>query len=151
MTLLTRTILVAVLVLQVACGTLLYPERRNQKPTGRVDPGVVVMDAAWLLVFIVPGIVALAVDFASGAIYLPQGQKHFLESRSGGNWPVLALEPGTRLEIRAPQDPLNGIVWQFELRQANSEVVTSWTWEAGSGFEIEVPLSLVGHLPLLIG
>ena len=53
-----------------SCGTILYPERRGQ-PRGPVDPGVVVLDAIGLLFFLIPGIIAFAVDFSTGAIYLP--------------------------------------------------------------------------------
>ncbi len=56
-----------------ACGTLLYPERRGQK-TGRIDAGVAILDGIGLLFFIIPGVVAFAVDFATGAIFLPSGQ-----------------------------------------------------------------------------
>ncbi len=56
------------------CGTLIYPERRGQK-TGTVDVGITVLDALWLFVFIIPGLVAFAVDFSTGAIYLPAGKK----------------------------------------------------------------------------
>jgi len=60
-----------VLITQLyGCGTILYPERRGQR-TGTVDVGITVMDALWLLVFIIPGLVAFAVDFSTGAIYLP--------------------------------------------------------------------------------
>lgn len=52
------------------CGTLLYPERRGQPP-GRIDVGVVALDAIGMLFFFVPGVIAFAVDFATGAIYLP--------------------------------------------------------------------------------
>jgi hypothetical protein len=52
------------------CGLLLYPERRGQ-PAGRLDWGVVLLDGLGLLLFLVPGVVAFAVDFATGAIYLP--------------------------------------------------------------------------------
>ncbi len=51
-------------------GTLLYPERRGHY-CGRIDPGVAIMDGVGLIFFVVPGIIALAVDFGTGAIYLP--------------------------------------------------------------------------------
>ena len=54
-----------------SCGTLLYPERRGQT-SGRIDPGVAVMDGVLLVFFIVPGVLAYAVDFSTGAIYLPE-------------------------------------------------------------------------------
>lgn len=54
----------------VSCGTILYPERRGQ-PRGIIDPGVLLLDAVGLVFFIVPGLVAFAVDFSTGAIYYP--------------------------------------------------------------------------------
>lgn len=53
-----------------ACGYLIFPERAGQ-PTGRLDLAVVGLDAAGLLFGVVPGVVAFAVDFATGCIYLP--------------------------------------------------------------------------------
>ena len=53
-----------------ACGTLLYPERKGQTD-GRIDPGVAAMNGVGLLLFIIPGLVAFAVDFHNGTIYLP--------------------------------------------------------------------------------
>lgn len=55
-----------------SCGTVLYPERRGQ-PAGRLDIAVVALDGIGLLLFLVPGVIAFAVDFATGAIYLPPG------------------------------------------------------------------------------
>jgi hypothetical protein len=52
------------------CGTIFYPERRGQ-PAGRLDWKVVAFDAIGLVLFFVPGVIAFAVDFATGAIYLP--------------------------------------------------------------------------------
>lgn len=54
----------------VGCGTVLYPARRGQ-PAGRLDWGVVALDAVGLLFFFVPGVIAFAVDFNNGTIYLP--------------------------------------------------------------------------------
>ena len=62
--------LIAVLCQSLGCGLLLHPERRGQ-PRGRIDPGVAILDGLGLLLFFVPGVVAFAVDFATGAIYLP--------------------------------------------------------------------------------
>ncbi|WP_370335265.1 polyribonucleotide nucleotidyltransferase [Parvularcula marina] len=53
-----------------ACGSILYPERRGQQ-SGRIDAGVAVLDGIGLLLFLIPGIIAYAVDFHTGAIYLP--------------------------------------------------------------------------------
>ena len=56
----------------VACGTVLYPERKGQT-SGHLDPGVVILDGIGLLFFLIPGVIAFAVDFSNGTIYLPGG------------------------------------------------------------------------------
>lgn len=56
-----------------ACGTLFYPDRRGQI-SGQIDPVVAGMDAIGVLFFVLPGLIAFAIDFASGAIYMPQGR-----------------------------------------------------------------------------
>jgi hypothetical protein len=63
----------AAALLSASCGTIFYPERRGQRG-GRVDAGIAVLDALWLLLFIIPGVVAFVVDFSTGAIYLPGGR-----------------------------------------------------------------------------
>ncbi len=68
------TILCIVALLNLtACGTLLHPERKGQSH-GRLDPGVVLLDAIGMLFFFVPGVIAFAVDFSNGTIYLPNGK-----------------------------------------------------------------------------
>jgi len=49
----------------------MYPERRGQRG-GHLDVGVTVLDAIGLLFFIIPGVIAFAVDFSNGTIYLPE-------------------------------------------------------------------------------
>ncbi len=66
------TLTVGLAFFLASCGTILYPERRGQ-PAGRLDIGVVALDGIGLLLFLVPGVIAFAVDFATGAIYLPPG------------------------------------------------------------------------------
>ena len=56
-----------------ACGTIFYPDRRGQI-SGQVDPVVVAADAIGILFFVIPGLIALAIDFGTGAIYLPGGR-----------------------------------------------------------------------------
>lgn len=59
----------AVMILQLtACGTIFYPERKGTK-SGEIDPIVAIADAVGLLFFFIPGVVAFAVDFSTGAIY----------------------------------------------------------------------------------
>ncbi len=59
----------------VGCGTILYPERRGQSAMEKLDADIVILDGIGLLFFLVPGVIAFAVDFATGAIYLPRGHK----------------------------------------------------------------------------
>lgn len=64
----------ALLIFELSgCGTVIYPERRGQA-AGRIDPTVVIMDGIGLLFWVIPGLVAFAVDFATGAIYSPSGR-----------------------------------------------------------------------------
>ncbi|GAA3719211.1 hypothetical protein GCM10022421_29260 [Oceanisphaera sediminis] len=61
-----------------ACGTVFYPERKGQV-SGRIDPVVAIANGVGLLFFVVPGVIAFAVDFATGAIYLPGGGRTELQ------------------------------------------------------------------------
>jgi hypothetical protein len=67
-------VLVATLLTQItACGSIFYPDRRGQID-GKIDPAIAVLDAVGLLFYIVPGLIAFAVDFATGAIYFEPGK-----------------------------------------------------------------------------
>lgn len=61
-----------------ACGYFLYPERKGQAG-GRIDPAVLILDGAALLFGIIPGVVAFAVDFTNGTIYLPSGSSSVID------------------------------------------------------------------------
>jgi len=50
------------------------PQRRTDKLSNEVDPTTVICDAAWLLVFIVPGVVALAVDASHETWYFTEDE-----------------------------------------------------------------------------
>ena len=76
----------------LGCGYLLHPERRGTQ-SGHIDGATMVMDLLWLLAGIIPGVVALIVDFSSGAIYVRGGS-------------ALRLEPGGRLAVRLPRSPI---------------------------------------------
>jgi len=72
----------AVLIIQLmGCGTIMYPERKGQK-TGRIDSGVAILDGIGLLFFLIPGIIAYAVDFTNGTIYLPGTARGSLEKKN---------------------------------------------------------------------
>ena len=89
-----RTIAAATLLTLVnlpvsGCGYFLYPERRGNQ-SGSIHAPTMVMDLLWLLAGIVPGVVALVVDFSSGAIYV-QGQR------------ALVVSPDSHISVRLPQ------------------------------------------------
>jgi hypothetical protein len=82
-------ILTGALIIQFAgCGTLLYPERKGQKG-GHIDVGVAVLDGIGLFFFLIPGIIAYAVDFSNGTIYLPGG----LSALDSGNLKEVKFDP----------------------------------------------------------
>ena len=64
------------------CGYLMYPERVGQTD-GRVDPAIFVLDAIGLFIGVIPGVVAFAVDFSTGAIYLSPGEKSVIDKHKG--------------------------------------------------------------------
>jgi len=53
-----------------ACGTLFYPDRRGQID-GKIDPAIAALNAVGLLFYVIPGLIAFGIDFATGAIYFP--------------------------------------------------------------------------------
>lgn len=99
-----------------ACGYLLYPERKGQSG-GRVDPVVVLLDGAALLVGLVggpagilPGVVAFAVDFTNGTIYLPPGGRSALERH--------AASADTELEAKEVIDQVGETWLEISLPEA---------------------------------
>ncbi len=55
------------------CATIFFPERQQADHSGKLDPNILVLNGVGLLFFVIPGLVAFGVDFATGAIYLPEG------------------------------------------------------------------------------
>ena len=67
-------VVVATLLTQLtACGSIFFPDRRGQID-GKIDPMIAVLDAVGLLFYVIPGLIAFGVDFATGAIYFPPGK-----------------------------------------------------------------------------
>jgi len=93
-----------------ACGVILYPERQGQK-SGKIDLAVAALDGIGLLIFIVPGLVAFAVDFHQGTIYLPNsraaidaGEADFIEVKVEGPMTVESIEAVLLRELDLPID-----------------------------------------------
>lgn len=71
----SRTFLAAIVIAATTtslagCGTIFYPERKGQL-SGDIDPAVAIADGIGLLFYIIPGVIAYAIDFSNGTIYLP--------------------------------------------------------------------------------
>lgn len=56
------------------CGTLFHPERRDATPSTEVDPVVLILDCCGLFFGIVPGAVALIIDFSNNTIYFSKSE-----------------------------------------------------------------------------
>jgi len=88
-----RYVLILALSVQlISCGAILYPERRNQRD-GRLDAGVVVLDAVGLLFGIIPGVIAFAVDFSTGAIYFPAEKVIGITSFNTQDFRIVKFDP----------------------------------------------------------
>ncbi len=70
---LTGLVLGVSLTALVGCGTVFHPERKGQM-NGRIDPVIAIANGVGLLFFIIPGVIAYAVDFSNGTLYLPGTQ-----------------------------------------------------------------------------
>ncbi|ART78996.1 hypothetical protein [Oceanisphaera avium] len=112
-------ILAAALTSQlVGCGTVFYPERKGQQ-SGSIDPVVAIANGVGLLFFILPGVLAFAIDFSNGAIYLPDGKQAKLEGEltPDGINEQLYASTGQRLD------------WQHKklhISQLNSVEMAQW-------------------------
>jgi hypothetical protein len=103
----------------IGCGYILYPERRGIQ-SGTIDTPTMVMDLLWLLAGIVPGVVALIVDFSSGGIY------------ASGRRAELQLGPDGHLVLQVPHASRPGRL-ELRLVTATHEVVARRTALVGPG------------------
>lgn len=78
----------------MGCGTILHPERKGQ-PAGRIDWSIVALDGLGLLIFFVPGVIAFAVDFNNGTIYLPSSSTTSARRRDKLQNGLVAVSIGT--------------------------------------------------------
>ena len=83
------------LIIQLsACGFFMYPERRGQSPGGRIDPAIATLDALGLLLFVVPGVIAFAVDITNGTLYFPNERHRSSSSNETKQMTVVRVNPG---------------------------------------------------------
>jgi hypothetical protein len=117
----------------VGCGYLLHPERRGLQ-SGSIDGATMVMDCLWLLAGIVPGVVALVVDFSSGGIYA-YGSRH-----------ALRLGPDGHVALQVPHASRAGRV-ELRLVTASHEIVARRTALVGPGHSAETVELALGAPP----
>ncbi len=124
----------------VGCGYLLYPERRGRQ-SGVIDGATMVMDCLWLLAGIVPGVVALVVDFSSGGIYA-----------GGSRHAALHLTPEGHLALGVPRASRPGRV-EFRLVTASHQVLarkTVMVGAAGADDSVELQLARPAEEPIYL-
>ena len=91
-----------------SCGTWIHPERKGQQ-AGRIDPGIAILDGIGLLFFVIPGVIAFAVDFSNGTIYLPpEGSRLSMREAPNDSADMEAIEVDKR--------PLTEADIEFEVR-----------------------------------
>ncbi len=67
--------LAGTLLLQLtACGTLFHAERKGQQASTQVDPTVLILDCCGFLFGIIPGVVALVIDYSNNTIYYTKAE-----------------------------------------------------------------------------
>jgi hypothetical protein len=95
--------------LLTGCGMIIHPERRGQPPGGGLDWSVVALDGLGLLLFFLPGVIAFAVDFTTGAIYLPP--TGYGDARPSANGQLANNEPHNNnvqlVEVHVPKNELS--------------------------------------------
>lgn len=72
--LICKLLVIAAIFNITSCGTILHPERKNQGARDQLDTSIVVLNGIGLIFFIIPGVIAYAVDFNNDTIYLPSSK-----------------------------------------------------------------------------
>jgi hypothetical protein len=104
-----RFLLAGLLISLTGCGTFMYPERQGQPRGGPIDWKVVALDGIGLLLFVVPGVIAFAVDWYNGTLFLP------VESAEYSTTAVKTPQRGRLLSVLLGRDRLNRETLEAEL------------------------------------
>ena len=100
------------------CGYILHPERRGNTG-GDIAGGSLVMDLLWLLPGVVPGVIALVVDFSSGAIYTGHSGRM-----------AVTIPPNGRVAVQVPSSSQPAQL-EFRLITSAQRVVARTTAQVG--------------------
>lgn len=126
------------------CGSLLHRERCGHPHSHQLDWKIVAMNGLGLILFFVPGVVAFAVDFYTGAIYLPPEHVH----PPYGALPKAAESQLTSTEHQAPQQTSDAfrrvVLTGKQLELADIEKAVSE--EIGQSFSLRSDQSRVSQL-----
>jgi hypothetical protein len=126
----------AALIVQLsACGYFLYPERRGQKPVGRIDPAIAVLDALGFFFFIIPGIIAFAVDISNGTLYFPSGHRHSPKATENKHVKVIRVNPGELNEKKIQEMVKIHTGVSIRLDQKDVEI---YEWERSENIEAKL-------------
>lgn len=123
--------LVVYVLSATGCGVILYPERQGQK-SGKIDLAVAALDGIGLLIFIVPGLVAFAVDFHQGTIYLPNsraaidaGGPDYIEVKVEGPMTVDSIEAVLLRELELPINLDDERAFAYEINSIDSQSIST--------------------------
>ncbi|MEM7154426.1 MAG: hypothetical protein AAF799_16385 [Myxococcota bacterium] len=132
---------IVTLSLLSSCATFLYPERKGNSG-GQIDVGPLVLDILWFIPGLIPGVVALAVDFTTGAIYVGGGK------RSG----ELKVGPNGEIAVHRPDLERDAQV-ELRLVDQHARVLDSdvTTWHVGEDHQESVAVSLADAAAELSG
>lgn len=84
-----------------SCAYILHPERRNSgRTSGRIDTVPLILDILWFIPGIIPGVVALIVDFTTGAIYVDNGSVNPVKAKGRIAVNVPPVNQTTRMSLR---------------------------------------------------
>jgi hypothetical protein len=97
----------------------MYPERKGQK-SGQIDVGVAVLDGIGLLFFLIPGIIAYAVDFSTGTIYLPNTSRSSLDIK---NFKEVKFDPKNSSMVRIEEIIKNETGYDVNQYQSRMQIV----------------------------
>jgi len=126
----------AALIVQLsACGYILYPERRGQKPVGRIDPAIAILDAVGLFFFVIPGIIAFAVDISNGTLYFPSGHRHSPGRTENKHVKVIRVNPGELNEKRIQEMVKTHTGVSIRLDQKDVEI---YEWDRSENIEAKL-------------
>ena len=113
-----RTVLLGTVVTTTAsgCGTLMYPERKHQKHSRKINWKVFTLDLVGVVLFLGLGIIAMMIDFSNGTMYLPNGHAS-----------LDTLPPGTkRVQLNPGEPEMYAVTLPKEQRtQENYEAIAS--------------------------